>query len=336
MKFSTATTAFTMAAAASTTTTTNAFSASGMMKSRRNNAAATTLRETASLVNVELPSIESQIAYQPGAADTDFARRFGGSEYVNANIRTVGEAFTDFTEEYGLTVNALYKNMVTDIVGTTHLNVVNARFKRDAVWSLGILTALDLLLKNYPEPGQYEKISSALLKSCDLDEESIRSDAKMLEEWVEGKSRAEIEEALSGNGPEGNPLGQIQAQVKSDEFWMYSRYFGIGLVKIMESVGVEMDKDEVYPVMEDWMSNRLGKSHLTACSDSDLFFKTREKLDMMETMMKEIEIREKKRMADRLEKKAEAALAAVEREEKMQKEIEAEAEKNRERVAASE
>lgn len=33
----------------------------------------------------------------------------------------------------------------------------------------------------------------------------------------------------------------------------------------MEAVGVEMDKDEVYPIMEDWMSNKLEKSHISAC-----------------------------------------------------------------------
>ena len=179
-------------------------------------------------------------------------------------MKTVGEAFAEFTDELGFTVNALYKNMVTDIVGTTHLIVVNARFQRDPVWSLGLLTALDLLLRNYPEADVGKKIVSALFKCLDMDEAEIRAEADGLAKWAEGKTKADVEAALSGSDS-SSPLGQIAARAKNDEYWMYSRYFGLGLLKIMETVGIEMDKDEVYPVMENWMSDKMGKSHLTAC-----------------------------------------------------------------------
>jgi Thylakoid formation protein len=210
------------------------------------------------------PSIirrSAQINYKPGAADSDFARRY--KHLVGAKVKTVGEAFAEFTQLLGFSVNPLYKSMVTDIVGTTHLIVVNARFQRDPVWSLGILSALDLLLKNYPEPDVAAKIVASLFQSVGLNEAEVRAEAKMLEDWAKAATKEDVELALAGEG--GSPLAKIAASIKAEKFWMYSRYFGLGLLRIMEDIGLEMDKDDLYPVMEAWMTDKLGKSHLTAC-----------------------------------------------------------------------
>jgi len=263
-----------------------------------------------------------QLGYIPGKADSDFARKFG--HLAGQKIKTAGEAFTEFSELLGTPINALYKGICTDLVGTLHLITVNARFERDPVFSLGLITALNLLLKNYPEQDIAKRIKSALLQSVGLDEAEIDADAAKLEAWAQGKTKEDISSALKGEGD--SMLAEVANAVKGNEWWMYSRFFGIGLIRVMDVIGIEQDMSVAYDVMEEWMGN-MGKPHYTACSDSDLYFAQKGKLDMMETMMKEIEIREKKRMADRLEAKADMALAAAERVAKEKEVVDAELQK---------
>lgn len=218
--------------------------------------------------NYELPTNTIPAGYKAGQADTEFAKRFG--HFAGAEVKTVGEAFAEFTDILGVSVNALYKSTVTDLVGTVHLIVVNARFTRDPIWSAGILMALELLLKNYPEQDIAARISTALFTAIDMSEEEVKADAAALFEWCEGKTKEDVFTALTGEGD--NPIANAARTLKDDEFWMYSRYFGVGLLAVMEKIGVDMEKDNCYEVMENWMTKGLEKPYLTACSDSDLYF----------------------------------------------------------------
>lgn len=50
------------------------------------------------------------------------------------------------------------RNSMSDLVATTHLSVVDARFRCDPVWCLGFKTTTDVILRNYPEKEFAEKM----------------------------------------------------------------------------------------------------------------------------------------------------------------------------------
>mmetsp|Transcript_11835 Transcript_11835/g.25923 ORF Transcript_11835/g.25923 Transcript_11835/m.25923 type:complete len:116 (-) Transcript_11835:963-1310(-) len=70
--------------------------------------------------------IEKQtVGYQAGKADHPFAKRFG--DLAGKKVKTVGESMEEFVGGLDCTINPLYRSMLTDLVGTTHLTTVDAR-----------------------------------------------------------------------------------------------------------------------------------------------------------------------------------------------------------------
>lgn len=244
------------------------------------------------------------VDYQPGQADTEFARRFG--HLAGRKVRTCGEATKAFHNLLDNPVNPLYRGYVTDLVGLTHLCIVDARFVKDPIWSAGLIYSLDLLLGNYPEPTAAQNIRNSLFSALDLDQEECTSEAKALEEWAAGKTMDEVTAAFQGEGD--SIIAKVVNDAKANDFWKYSQFFGLGLVRIMELIGVEKSITAYYPIVEKWVKESMGKPEGKAKMDADEFLDLQNKVEMMETMMKEIAIREKKRMAERLESKAKAAL----------------------------
>mmetsp|Transcript_11841 Transcript_11841/g.25942 ORF Transcript_11841/g.25942 Transcript_11841/m.25942 type:complete len:300 (-) Transcript_11841:185-1084(-) len=249
--------------------------------------------------------IEKQtVGYQAGKADHPFAKRFG--DLAGKKVKTVGESMEEFVGGLDCTINPLYRSMLTDLVGTTHLTTVDARFTYDKVWALGFITSMDVLLKNYPERDIAANIVDAFTKSMGFDEKTLRADADTVSSWAEGKNGEDVAAALRGEGD--SDVAAIAKAAKEEEYWLYSRFFGVGLMKMMEVTGTEVSFDN----MKKWVGTDLGKSSQKAESDLTLWGGVKSKLEMMETLMKEVEIREKKKQAARLEAKAEAAMKKAE------------------------
>ena len=198
---------------------------------------------------------------------------------------------------------------MSDLVATTHLTVVDARFVPDAIWSLGFVTVMDTLLSNYPERDIAESIcesmSNIVVKKSITE---LRSEAKTVSDWAVGKSTSDVESALRGEG--SSPVSPIAAAAKDNKYWLYSRFFGIGLIAVMDATSTEVTNETI----QKWVEVEMGKGSCPkASADLDQWNGLRGKLTMMETLMKEIEIREKKKMAERLEDKAKAVMAKQEK-----------------------
>eukprot|EP00608_Synchroma_pusillum_P007767 CAMPEP_0198429506 /NCGR_PEP_ID=MMETSP1452-20131203/7799_1 /TAXON_ID=1181717 /ORGANISM="Synchroma pusillum, Strain CCMP3072" /LENGTH=324 /DNA_ID=CAMNT_0044149913 /DNA_START=36 /DNA_END=1010 /DNA_ORIENTATION=- len=233
---------------------------------------------------------------------SEFDRRFG--ELRGVPLKKVSETMERFHALYTRPMIPLYRELVNKLLTNTHICIVNPAFVYDPVFALGMMAFYDDFLANYPGE-ERDTIFSALCAALDLDADKIKTDAQRTREYFAGKTEEQV--LALGIDSASDEFAEIFARIRSDRFFRYTEHHGIGLVKIMGILDLEVTPERI----EAWSKNLVHVRKGRLSLDYDFFKTGLDRMAQGEEIMKQIEIREKKRMAERLEQKAQKAEAAA-------------------------
>ncbi|CAK0834548.1 unnamed protein product [Prorocentrum cordatum] len=234
------------------------------------------------------------------------ALRASPVDQINNPIKTVADTIADFYKTYPQPpLLPMYRPFVMDLMKQVHLAAVDSRFKYDAIFGLGLREAYVSLMGAYDKIGgckEVEKIWPAFAKACSLDGKAMQEDAEAVASWAKSTSPAQVLQVLEGAEAASDP--RVSTAVSNIKTSLYNQMYSIGIFKMMEYSGVAVTKDNV----EEW-AKALKVPPSKPATDLETYKRNMDKLQKAEEMMREVEIREKKKLAERLEEKAKALAA---------------------------
>jgi len=225
---------------------------------------------------------------------------------VTNTVKTVADTNAEFWSLYsGEPLLPMFRPYVMDLITQSHLSLVDNRFKYDAVWALGMRDYFELMMGSYDRmvrEGESEKVWTAMTQALGLNGEEVKADAEVARAYAKATKPAEILGALERTSPASD--AKVAAAFEGISKSLFTNTYALGLFRIMDYMGVELKKANV----EEWVKALgLKSSRATVALDSYLAFQ--KKLEQAMELMREMEIREKKNLAERLEQKAKALAA---------------------------
>lgn len=226
-------------------------------------------------------------------------------EIKMTKVRPVETTVSLFVAEYKKPIIPFYRTITNEILQINHLALFDAKFKYTPIYALGYITAFDSYFKGYPVPGEAQRLRDSAAKALGLDISKLEADANTVLEWAKGKTAQDYLAAIESPAA-GDAIGQMLSEIKKTEGFLADRFFTFGMFRLMEVIGAEVNADSISV----WFK-ALGLSEFKPQLDFDLYSLSLKKLQDVELMMKAVEIREKKRLAERLEAKAKKAAEAA-------------------------
>ena len=206
-------------------------------------------------------------------------------------MKTVSDSKRAFLAAHPHPINSVYRRVIEELLVEMHLLSVNADFKPDPIYDLGIVTSFERLMQGYQPETDKEQIFNALCTSTDSDPETYKSQAGTLLSLAKNKSVEELIAWLS-NPTADNDASHIVEPIKAiatNDHFKYSRPFAIGIYTLLEESDSKLaqDRDKRNEVI-DTIGENLGLSSDKMKKDLELYRSNLEKMDQLLKVIEDV------------------------------------------------
>ncbi|KAI8551797.1 hypothetical protein RHMOL_Rhmol06G0215100 [Rhododendron molle] len=220
------------------------------------------------------------------------------------DVPTVAETKSNFLNAYKRPIPSIYNTVLQELIVQHHLMRYKRTHRYDAVFALGFVTVFDQLMEGYPSDEDREAIFQSYIRALKEDPDIYRNDAKKLEEWASAQNASSLVSFSSREGEVEGMLKDIAERARGDGSFSYSRFFAIGLFRLLEL------SNATEPTVLEQLCTALNINKRSVDRDLDVYRNLLSKLVQAKELLKEYVDREKKKREERVEsQKASEAVA---------------------------
>jgi len=221
-------------------------------------------------------------------------------------MKTVSDSKRAFYAAYPRPINSVYRRVIEELLVEMHLLSVNADFKADPIYYLGIVTSFERLMEGYNPEEHQKQIFNALCTSTDGDPQNYKNQAAVLLSLAKSKTTEELVEWLCSPKVEGD-LGYLVDPIKAistNDNFKYSRLFGVGIYTLLEAIDGEVVKNqEKRDGIADTLAESLGLPQEKMKKDLELYRGNLEKMGQLLKVLEDVMEASRKQRAKREQEK---------------------------------
>lgn len=164
---------------------------------------------------------------------------------VSSSVRTVSDTKRAFYNLHTRPINSIYRRVVDELMVEMHLLSVNADFRYDPIYGLGVVTAFDRFMQGYRPESDKSSIFNALCQSLQEDPQKYRQNAEQLQsEAASITAESFLSQVKQLNTASAGTLFDSLRSVAENSKFKYSRLFAIGLYTLVEQMDPGLVKEE--------------------------------------------------------------------------------------------